>query len=286
MASPIIEPWLYATARIENEWGGFGTGFLVGRRVDTDKVRIFLVTNKHVLHEDPVFRERAAHIMCDINLRSPEGTLIGERITLGLRSRQGRKRWKEHPDDDVDVLALDVTDPVIKFPQAAARYAGYERFVDEQKLDEFDITIGEEVLIIGYPLGLGVGKINRPLVRQGIIATWIGDQITLPTVDEMRRPKAKTVRGFLVDGGVVPGSSGSPVVLKPAIGRVVKGVIQANRPAPPLLLGIVAETQLANVQTARGIVTSLADLGVVFDAETVKETVELFFVQPTSSAAG
>src|SRR5215211_3683063 len=56
LGSPIAENWVYATVWVENEWGKTGTGFLVFRQtledVNTQEGKIFLVTNKHVIHED------------------------------------------------------------------------------------------------------------------------------------------------------------------------------------------------------------------------------------------
>lgn len=45
----------------------------------------------------------------------------------------------------------------------------------------------------------------------------------------------------------------------------------------PVLLGIIAETRYAPIETREGNIPSFAGLGLAFDAETVKETIELFF---------
>jgi hypothetical protein len=48
--------------------------------------------------------------------------------------------------------------------------------------------------------------------------------------------------------------------------------------SPPLLLGIIAETTYAPIPISeRDYIPSFAGLGLAFDAETVKETIELFF---------
>jgi len=53
MGSPFIDLWVHSTMLIVNQWGEHGTGFLVRRAVTEDGSRVFLVTNKHVLHSDP-----------------------------------------------------------------------------------------------------------------------------------------------------------------------------------------------------------------------------------------
>jgi len=42
--------------------GEFGTSFLVDRKIDEVHSRIFIVTNKHLLHKDPEGRKEATEI--------------------------------------------------------------------------------------------------------------------------------------------------------------------------------------------------------------------------------
>jgi hypothetical protein len=170
-------------------------------------------------------------------------------------------------------MAFDVTSLVVGIPRMRWRFAAYSDFGGKDKLEALDITIAENILVVGYPSGLTQGTVNLPLVRSGIIATRIGEQF-VDEIEENGVTRARTIRGFLIDGATIPGSSGSPVVLKPSVGRVVKGAIQANVRPPALLLGIIAETLYAPVSKY---IKSFAGLGLAFDAETIKETIELFF---------
>ena len=88
--------------------------------------------------------------------------------------------------------------------------------------------------------------------------------------------RVRTRRAFLMDGATVPGSSGSPVILKPVSGRVQCKSIQIGLP-PPVLLGIVAETMYAPIQVGSPVLPSFAGLGLAFQVETIRETIELFF---------
>lgn len=283
MASPIAETWVYATMLIENEWDGRGTGFLVARNVDADSVRVFLVTNKDVLHEDPRQRERASRIRLHVNKKNADGTIQGEVVDILSPGTGTDKAWRGHPDPDVDVLAFDITALLIARPDIEKKWATYDLFLNNERMRELEITMGEEVVIVGYPLGLRHRTSNLPLVRSGIIATKIGESLE----DEIRETdgtiRKRILRGFLIDGATIPGSSGSPVVLKPVIGRVVGGNIQIGTP-PPVLLGIVAETRYAPIRTPAGAIPSFAGLGLAFDAETVRETIELFFPAASSDA--
>lgn len=280
MASPIAETWTYATVLIENEWGGQGTGFLVARKVDEGGVRVFLVTNKHVLHKEPAQREKATRIRLHVNKKDTAGNLAGEVVDVSLGTGAD-KPWQEHPDSDVDVLAFDITPLLVARPDIEKKWADYDLFLNNEKIAELDITMGEEVVTVGYPLGLRHRTSNLPLIRSGMIATRIGESLE----DEVQVGSAirkRVLRGFLIDGATIPGSSGSPVVLKPVIGRFVKGSIHMGT-TQPILLGIVAETRYAPVRTTAGDIPSFAGLGLAFDAETVRETIELFF--PPAPAA-
>lgn len=264
---------------IKNQWGGSGTGFLVSRLINEKEGRIFLVTNKHVLNEKPELRRSAHSIFLHHNEKNTDGSISKATTPWPIIYGDGSKAWREHPNLDVDVLAFDVTNLVtFKIDRLAHKWVGYDLFCNRPILDQEDITIGEEVAVIGYPLGLSHHRSYYPLIRSGTIATQIGEELE-DTVIENGVPRSRILRGFLIDGGIIPGSSGSPVVLKPVIGRVNRKTSSIKMGTPsPFLLGIIAETHYAPIRTGQeDIIPSFAGLGLAFDAETVRETIELFF---------
>jgi len=275
MASPISETWVYATMLIKNEWSETGTGFLVFRPISTSEGKVFLVTNKHVLNSKKELRDIASELTVYLNIKNPDGSISGESAKIQLVSPGGAKSWREHPDRDVDVLAIDITGLIVSYPQIEKKWANYEDIANETKRRELEVSIGDEILTIGYPLGLRHRTSNFPLVRAGIISTRIGESLE-DEIDEAGVKRKRVLRGFLIDGATIPGSSGSPVVLKPTVGRITRGAIQLGS-APQVLLGIIAETKLAPIQVNHGVIPSFAGLGLAFDAETINETIELFF---------
>lgn len=278
MASPLTESWIFSTMLIENQWSGMGTGFLVGRRLDDGSGRVFLVTNKHVLNEEESKRRDATQITVYLNVEENGGPIKGEKVLIILNLDNGTKRWREHADKDVDVLAFDVTPLIAQYPQIKKRWAESVLFFNESLKKEHDITMGDDVVVIGYPMGLRHRTSNLPLMRNGSIATNIGESLEDEVEEENGTKRKRVLRGFLIDGGVVPGSSGSPVILKPVSGRVVNRTINLSTP-PPILLGIVAETRYAPIKYRSGQTSlSFANLGLAFDAETIKETIDLFFI--------
>lgn len=276
MASPLSQGWIYATVPIDNPAGESGTGFLVLRRIDDTQGRVFLVTNKHVVSRDAVARASVPYIVCHFNTKEADGSLGTTFGQVPLANPDGSRRIREHPNSDTDVCAIDVTDVMHLNPRIEKRWVEPELFADGAKRAELDITVGEDVVTIGYPLGLRQGSSNFPLVRQGLIATKIGT----PLRDKVQGPggtvRDRTLRAFLIDGATVPGSSGSPVILKPVIGRIQGNFIMMGT-VPPVLLGIVAETRYAPVQFGATQIPSFAGLGMAFEVETITETIELFF---------
>lgn len=88
--------------------------------------------------------------------------------------------------------------------------------------------------------------------------------------------RKRILRGFLIDGAIIPGSSGSPVVIKPATIRFVRGQM-VMQTFSRVFLGIIAETRYAPIVTRDTDFLSFAGLGLAFNADTIKETFELFY---------
>jgi len=275
LCSPISLTWVHATVRVENEWGKGGTGFLVIRKMEEKQGKVFLVTNKHVIHPELQTREKAGYLTLFLNVREKDGTVKGKSFRVPL-NEDDQKLWREHPNPPVDVLAVDITSLINSHPNLENRGADYSLFATPRILKEENITEGEEVLILGYPLGLFHTRSHSPLVRQGIVATKIGERIQVRFRSSSGDPQRVEIPGFLIDAQIIPGSSGSPVVLKPIIGRKIKDKIEMGT-AVPYLLGIVSATETTAIRTEGYAFATLAGLGIVFDASTIQETIELFF---------
>ena len=68
----------------------------------------------------------------------------------------------------------------------------------------------------------------------------------------------------MIDGAIIIGSSGTPVVQKPGMTRYVKGNM-AIESFPVMVLGVIAEPRYAWTADFQ----SFAGLGLAFDAETI-----------------
>ncbi len=273
MASLIETTWALATVLLQTPSGGRGTGFFVGRLVGPDQWRVFLVTNKHVLDPEQSVRQSLDYVDLHINVNK-SGRIVGEVIRFALKEA-GVPIWGEHPDSNVDVLVIPVTHLFLSRNDIANKFVAEDLFAPAKTRAELDITAGEEIVVVGYPSGIRQGLTNLPLIRQGIIATRIGEELHEEEPQPGGGIRIRKTRGFLIDGATIPGSSGSPVVLKPVIGRHQGNNIMMGD-TKPVLLGIVAETRFAPIKMAGGVIPGFAGLGLAFDVETIIEVLGQF----------
>ena len=147
-----VESWVYSTKLIENEWGKGGTGFLVSREVPGVGLKGLLVTNKHVLHEDPAKRAAAKRLRLHFSVKGEDGIVSRQSADYTLLYRAGSKCWHAHEDPDVDVLVVDVSGLFEAYPEIEARRVDFDSCIaHEGTLDNLDISVGDDLLVIGYP---------------------------------------------------------------------------------------------------------------------------------------
>ena len=90
------------------------------------------------------------------------------------------------------------------------------------KIKELGISQGDEIFVLGFPMGIAGEEKKYVIVKGGIISR-LDDEII------------RSTKTFLVDSSVFPGNSGGPVILKPAIVSI-QGTTPVNR---AFLLGLV-----------------------------------------------
>jgi hypothetical protein len=266
------EQLYFVTLRIETEAGndkGVATGFIVSHKWGDQKVGLFLITNKHVVTGAQKGR---------FSFLKSDGTepLLGQKYDIEIDDFQNR--WFGHPNPEIDIAVLSLSQ-ILMETQSLQRQIYYKTVSKEllpNKAQLEDLDAIEEVVFVGYPIGIWDTKNFLPIARRGTIATPV-------SVDYENRPI------FLVDASVFPGSSGSPVFIC-NVGSYSHrgGLVVGNR---LLFLGIVSsvffheengEPTLANIPTT-SISTvrtrQMIDLAVVFKSSAVFETIEAFLRQ-------
>ena len=259
----VAQQLLFATLRIETQ-RSVGTGFIVSHKWSEDRVGPFLVTNKHVVEGR---REGRLTFTVADQSNENESPSLGKLTSINLS--ENAWKWTAHPSDDIDIAVLPLASAVNHLQGQGStpfyRSIQTDLIAGKDVLEDLDAV--EEILFIGYPSGVYDRVNNLPITRKGITATPL-------SVDYDGRPI------FLIDASVFPGSSGSPVFLynndagllvgKPRIAflGVLGGVLYHHAD------GMLRFEEIATASRAVVSTKEMIDLGVVFKATTVVETIE------------
>lgn len=175
----------------ENGQNTFGTGFIFNYKAQEDKFIPFLITNNHVV-------ENAKRIITEFVKAEDNKPQTKNRVKVELDS----SKFLNFSNKELDISAIPIAPIINQVLQSGTNI--FYRVIDnniipkKQQLDEFSAV--EEITFIGYPNGLYDTENMLPIVRRGITAT--------PIWNDFNNEKK-----FLVDAGVYPGSSGSPVFI-------------------------------------------------------------------------
>ena len=257
---------LYTSVRIETEYAdgstGAGTSFVFQDAASPEGHQLFLVSNKHVI-------TGATTGFGFFTVRAPTGApLLGE--PFFLRNDNFSSQWHGHPDESIDIAVMPLS-----WQLGMIEKDGKKAFLRPVQLDDVadagvfeNLDVTAPVLFVGFPNGMFDEKHYLPIVRRGHVAT-------SPDLDFNGAPV------FLIDASVFPGSSGSPVF---TVGDAVIGGTPALK-----LLGVIsavytqatdgsiswqpAPTHQIPVPT----IEQMIDLGVVFKARCIRETITDFW---------
>lgn len=274
MATP-TKRFLYTPVRVEMHLrdGGVSTGTSFVFRDTTAPAahQLFLVSNKHVIQD----AETAYFFFTPKD--SNGNPQLGE--PFFLKSDMFSGQWHGHPNEDVDIAVMPLSwqlDMLERGGQTAhLNPVTTDDVAGENLLENLDIS--SPVLFVGFPNGMFDEKHYLPIFRRGYVAT-------SPELDFNSDPV------FLIDASVFPGSSGSPVftVGDDLIGGTPPwkflGVIAAvyTQPADGRITWQPTPTTQVPIPT----IDQMIDLGVVFKARCVTETIASFWEEHASKIAG
>lgn len=269
----LTERLLFTTVRIETSspsGRGTGTGYAFSYAVGENQYP-FIVTNKHVIAGADTGRLYFT--------RAKDGEpSVGNAFRLEIAGGfEGI--WHGHQEDNIDVAVTPLV-PLVNHMKAQGVDVyippiGHDLIPTQDVLEGLDAI--ETITFIGYPNGIWDTHNFLPIMRRGVTATPI-------SVD------FQGSKQFLIDASVFPGSSGSPVFIL-NVGMYTNKHGATNIASRLLFLGTVASvyfrqdvneirmvTQPA-VDRPVAISQQMIDLGVVFKADTVVETVKSFLSQ-------
>lgn len=196
-----------------------GTGFIYTVESKKEGSTIpFLVTNYHVIHN-------AKRVLVEFIEAKDKKPNREEKLRVEIEGDQFRQFVK--PEND---LAIFPVAPIFNQFQSAGKQVFYRTIdpnmvPDKKVIDELGAI--EDVTFIGYPSGIYDQKNSSPLVRKGITSS--------PIWNDFRGESC-----FVIDAGVFPGSSGSPVfIYNQGSYATNSGITVGTR---LLFIGVISET--------------------------------------------
>ena len=193
----------YTTVRIEVETKdgnmASGTGFFFKFNESEKGYQPVIITNKHVVEGA---KSGAFYLNPTGNDGLPQST-NKKKLILNSQYEDFEERWRFHPDENVDLCVMGITDVNYLFREKFGsnpfiHYLDSSMVITSAELDKYS-TI-EDLYMVGYPNSLWDEYNNKPFIRKGITAT-----------DMKLDYNGK--KEFAVDMACFPGSSGSPILI-------------------------------------------------------------------------
>jgi S1-C subfamily serine protease len=157
--------------------------------------RLFVVTNRHVVHDEPS-GHHPDRIEIELHVNTSN---LGETVQFSIPLyKDGKSLWREGLDSAgaIDVVALLLEREAL--PKTLLMHAFTPANL-VKKLDQ--VEMGGPVLIVGFPLGVHDTLHRLPVARQSVIASAFGIRF-------------QGEGYFLTDARMHRGTSGAPVVAR------------------------------------------------------------------------
>jgi hypothetical protein len=185
----ISEHMLFSTVRLVAEDGSSGTGFYYNFTINgLDYPTI--ITNQHVVNSNPT-----ARMMFSVHLKTSEGA-SDESLQV-----ESKTNWIFHSTKD---LCFCFVNPLFELVKSLTKQEVFYIPINDsiaatpEKLNLLSAL--EELVMVGYPIGLWDANNNLPIFRKGYTASH-------PAIDFNNDGIG------LVDMACFPGSSGSPIFI-------------------------------------------------------------------------
>jgi len=194
----VVESLLLAVPRVSTFIGTHPLTGASGFFFETDDQRLFLVTSRHVVIDEPT-----QHLpdRIEIEMHTDEQDLSQSTTLSLLLYEDGHAAWHQAEDSggEIDVAAIEIHRDLLDghAPQA---------FTPAHLLSKpGEAEIGSPLLVIGFPLGFHDSHYHLPVARHAVVASSFGTRFQGQGL-------------FLTDARTHRGTSGAPVVMRAAPG--------------------------------------------------------------------
>lgn len=180
--------------KYSNGESGSGTGFIIDLCPNKENNTCVpaIITNDHVV-------ANSIETVFEFCCADENGKPIDDKsCKIILR---GDNTWLHHPDSSVDLRCLGLADLLRELKRITLKffYIPLETNLIPKHKNLDELSAMEDVVMIGYPIGLSDTYNHKPIIRRGITAS---------------HPKKITKeKETLLDMACYPGSSGSPVFI-------------------------------------------------------------------------
>jgi len=261
-----------------------GTGFLVSRPlINNSKFRqFFLVTNKHIVGDWNIADGNIVNYYRKVNIFLYTKEVLDDKLftrkEIDLIDTSGNKishRLKLHPNPKVDVAIIDITSEINEVNDVSElNLVSFDTsylldFIKIHKSKHFGI--GDQVFALGYPLGIASKNSSLPIAKSGYLASLPGEEfkVDFPCFNRANKKVDTVVEGklIIVDGLIVGGNSGGPVILPSGIrfrNDDKSGFQYTKGSQENLVIGIVSSTLGAS------------GINVIYSSDYIKELIEEF----------
>lgn len=230
---------------------GKGAGFLVARPLPSDKSKskIYLVTNKHMIGDwslvDPFIPNPSINVY--LYLKDTTVAVTPVKVPISDISKKLLPIVKIHKNPKIDIVAIDITSQIVSVKNLDVKYFDLSYLIPLNSIATEAYTgVGDQVYAIGYPAGITSTNTHKPIVKSGYISSALSGDLIINS-DWINRAKKKiktSAEGkfFLVDGLIIGGNSGGPIVHpKERKFKVENKQIQYTQgEIPNLIFGIVS----------------------------------------------
>lgn len=242
----VNEEFLKAVVNIKKD-NNTGTGFIIGTDKNKDR-NFYLVTNKHMIGSWSMVDSFIPAKVISITIYRNDKNVRFFDVNIPILDSAGNLNQNVivHKDPSVDVACIYLNDILKGVGKVSFNSldTGFLCPLDSIKSKTF-IGLGSQVFAIGYPANIMITKSNEPIVKTGYLASSFSGELNMKEQWTNRSNKKifanNLSKYFLVDGLIIPGNSGGPV-MSPILSIFYEhgNVMFQDPPRQNMILGIVS----------------------------------------------